>query len=100
MKKRSLKASFVVTFAGSAAALAAPCCFSSVSTNSTNPQEITCPDVAPNSGEACTTPGLACSYSDLCGGPEVKCSDDGVWSVEYTVSCNPPEVLVCPATIP
>jgi hypothetical protein len=98
MKKRSLKASFVITFAGSAAALAAPACTSGYTTN---PPEVSCPDVTPYSGAPCSDPGLACASADPCGSEVMyTCSADGVWIADYTVSCNPPPVLVCPATIP
>lgn len=97
MKKKSLKASFVVTFAGSAAVLAAPGCFSDVTQNP--PGVPACPEAAPISGDACGYPGLTCPYEE-CGSPEMKCSNEGVWTVEYTVSCNPPPVLSCPDTLP
>jgi hypothetical protein len=100
MKKRSLKASFVITFAGSAAALAAPACSSGYTGNPPAP-EVTCLDVAPNSGAPCSDPGLACVSADPCGSEVTyTCSADGVWTADYTVSCNPPPVLVCPDTIP
>jgi hypothetical protein len=98
MKKRSLKASFVITFAGSAAALAAPACSSDYSSN---PPEVSCPEVEPHSGAPCSDPGFACASTDPCGSEVTfTCSADGVWTADYTVSCNPPPPLECPPTKP
>lgn len=99
-KKRPLKASFVVTFAGSTAAvLAAPGCFSTTTTNPPYISDGTCPESIPLSGDPCASPGLSCSYSDPCESP-MTCNSAGVWEADYVVSCNPPPVLECPATIP
>lgn len=98
MKKRSLKAPFVVTFASSAAVLAGPGC-SSEFTSNPPPTTGICPDTPPNSGEACSSPGLSCSY-DPCVSPSFTCSSNGAWEADYVVSCNPPPVLECPQTIP
>lgn len=97
-KKRSLKASFVVTFTGSAAVLAAPGCYADVTSNPP-PVVDTCPNVAPNSGDACASPGLSCPY-DPCESPSFTCSSEGAWEADYVVSCNPPPVLQCPEAIP
>jgi hypothetical protein len=99
MKKRSLKASFVITFAGSSAALVAPGCLSDVTSN---PPGISssCPEASPVHGDPCADSALVCSYSDGCGSFDMVCGDDGRWTTNYSVSCNPPPPLYCPDTIP
>ena len=58
----------------------------------------TCPDVQPADGQACETPELRCAYGEEPCRSEVRCMGD-TW-VDYTATCNPPELLPCPEEIP
>lgn len=86
-KKKVLKTSFVVTFAGTAAALMAPACGPSV----TNPPSVACPELLPTDGDPCD-PGVGgCVYPDECGNNiEAICDGDSTWTVTYPGTCNPP----------
>jgi hypothetical protein len=90
MKKKNLKASFVMTFAGTAATLAAPGCGTVV----TNPPIPFCPDTVPQTGQDCepdSAPVEGCTYQDECGlDIEASCLPDGSWEVLYAGTCNPP----------
>lgn len=99
-KRKTLRSSFVVTFAGTAslAAAAAGCDTMII----TNPPPTACPDLVPASGEACDLAEVdpECIYQDECGNDVTATCDGSDWTVEYTTSCNPPPVLSCPADLP
>ncbi|MBK8258322.1 MAG: hypothetical protein IPK82_37345 [Polyangiaceae bacterium] len=96
-KKKTLKASFVVTVAANAAAIAAIGCTSEVITN---PPFVECPAGMPLEGDDCNPDVGSCSYSDECGNEMTATCDGGTWAITSASSCNPPPVLECPATIP
>lgn len=104
MKKRKpLKTSFVVTFAGTASmAVAATGCFTDTITNP--PPAASCPAELPAYGadcEAFDVPVEGCVFesADECGNDVTATCVDGAWELQYEGTCNPP-MVTCPETRP
>ncbi|MEZ4295636.1 MAG: hypothetical protein R3B70_11720 [Polyangiaceae bacterium] len=98
-KKKTLKASFIVTVAAGAAAgslsMGAAGCF--VSTTNPPPAD-DCPAVQPAIGSACDASGT-CTYSDECENDIVFTCPAGAWEAQFEGTCNPP-MVECPETLP
>lgn len=60
--------------------------------------DIACPEHYPADLRACAVEGMACTYDEAECGSGLYC-EDGVW-VDYSPSCNPPELVDCPDGLP
>jgi hypothetical protein len=60
--------------------------------------DIVCPEEFTTDARACAVEGMACVYDEGECTSELYC-EAGVW-VDYSTSCNPPELVDCPEELP
>ncbi len=101
-KRKTLRASFVFSLAGTASlAMAAPGCFDGATTNP--PPAPSCPDDTPAPGTECEAEWVPseCIYpsKNECDGYLSATCVDAVWQIEYKGDCAP-EPVVCPEAAP
>lgn len=95
MRRRAPRASFVVTFALAATALASGCGDKATIFNNppgpSNDGSAGCPAELPASGTPCDLPSsTSCTYGDCFGSPnQTAVCQQGTWNAEFG-SCNPP----------
>ncbi|AKT39326.1 hypothetical protein [Chondromyces crocatus] len=109
-KRRAPRAPFIVTVAATSALslpLLAGCSSSDVDRSGLvgNPPEVeVCPEEVPDDGAPCSDVGVGCDYPAGISCPTfvATCTDEQTWNVEDRtgVTCNPPEVDVCPEAVP